>query len=365
MKKLVVEKEKLVENIHALLAEAKTTGTKVIAMLKGNGYGLGLCAFAKLLTENGIDTISVCLLEEARTLREGGIDAQILLLSPTCNLAEATEAISLGVTCAVGSEESCAILDIAAEQAGVKAKAHLAIDTGFGRFGFLYSDMQSAAKLLSSAENIEITGTFSHLSDAFGKPENSDKQFSRFTAAIDVLSKLGINPGMRHLCNSCGFLRYKNMRLDAVRIGSAFLGRLPIQSPVALKRIAYLESCICETKLLPAGFNIGYANTFKTKKETRIGVVPVGYMDGFGVSKINDTFRFSDILRYTLSSIRSLFRDNSVYVRVGGKRCRVLGRISMFNIIVDLTDTDAQAGTEVILECNPILINASVAREYK
>ena len=365
MKKLVVEKKKLMKNIAALSAEAATTDTKVIAMLKGNGYGLGLCAFAKLLTENGIDTISVCLLEEARTLREGGIDAEILLLSPTCNLAEAAEAISLGITCAVGSEESCAILDIAAEQAGVKAKAHLAIDTGFGRFGFLYNDMQSAAALLKAAENIEITGTFSHLSDAFGKQENSELQFSRFTAAMDTLSALGIDAGMRHICNSCGFLRYKNMRLDAVRIGSAFLGRLPIQSPVALERIAYLESCICETKLLPAGFNIGYANTFKTKTETRIGVVPVGYMDGFGVSKINDTFRFSDILRYTLASIKTLFRDNSVYVHVGGKRCRVLGRISMFNIIVDLTDTDAQAGTEVILECNPILINASVTREYK
>lgn len=365
MKKLVVEKEKLIKNIHALRAEAATTGTKVIAMLKGNGYGLGLCAFAKLLTENGVDTISVCLLEEARTLREGGIDAEILLLSPTCNLKEALEAISLGVTCAVGSEESCAILDIAAEQMGVKAKAHLAIDTGFGRFGFLYSDMQSVAKLLNTSENIEITGTFSHLSDAFGKQENSELQFSRFTAAIDALSNFGINTGIRHLCNSCGFLRYKHMRLDAVRIGSAFLGRLPIKSSLTLERIAYLESCICETKLLPAGFNIGYANTFKTKRETRIGVVPIGYMDGFGVSKVNDTFRFSDILRYTLASIKSLFRDNSVYVRVGGKRCRVLGRISMFNIIVDITDTDAKAGTEVILECNPILINTSVLREYK
>lgn len=365
MKKLVIEKEKLIKNITALKSEAATTNTKIIAMLKGNGYGLGLCAFAQLLVENGIDTISVCLLEEARTLRAGGIQTEILLLSPTCNLEEATEAISLGVTCAVGSAESCAILDIAAEQAGVRAKAHLAIDTGFGRFGFLYNEMQATAKLLNEAENIEITGTFSHLSDAFGKAENSELQFTRFTAALEELAALGITPGMRHLCNSCGFLRYKVMRLDAVRIGSAFLGRLPIQSPVALERIAYLESCICETKQLPTGFNIGYANTFKTKRATRIGVVPVGYMDGFGVSKINDTFRFSDIVRYTLSSIKSLFRDNSVYVRVGGKRCRILGRISMFNIIVDLTDTDAQAGTEVILDCNPILIDASVVREYK
>ncbi len=365
MKKLVIEKEKLIKNINALKTEADSTGTKLIAMLKGNGYGLGLCDFARLLTENGIDTISVCLLEEARTLREGGITAEILLLSPTCDLAEASEAISLGITCAVGSAESCAILDIAAEQAGVKAKAHLAVDTGFGRFGFLYSEMQATASLLKEAEHIEITGTFSHLSDAFGKAENSMLQYTRFCDALKVLAENGIAPGLRHLCNSCGFLRFKQLRLDAARIGSAFLGRLPIVSGLGLEKIAYLESCICETKTLPAGFNIGYANTFKTKRETKIGVVPIGYMDGFGVSKVNDTFRFSDIVRYTLNSIKALFRDNAVYVTVNGIRCRVLGRISMFNIIADITDTDAQAGDKVTLECNPILINPTVAREYK
>lgn len=365
MKKLVIEKEKLINNILALKSEAAATNTKLIAMLKGNGYGLGLGAFAHILTENGIDTISVCLLEEARTLREDGIAAEILLLSPTCDLSEAKEAISLGITCAVGSEDSCAILDIAAEQLGVKAKAHLAIDTGFGRFGFLYSEMPAAAKRINEAEHIEITGTFTHLSDAFGDAKNSMLQYERFMAALDALKANGIAPGLRHMCNSCGFLRFKNLRLDAARIGSAFLGRLPIQTNVKLEKIAYLESCICETKLLPAGFNIGYANTYKTKRETRIGVVPVGYMDGFGVSKVNDTFRFSDIVRYTINSAKAMFRDNAVYVRVNGVRCRVLGRISMFNIIVDLTDTDAQTGDEVILECNPILIDASLMREYK
>ncbi len=364
MKKLVVEKEKLLKNVAALKAEAQKTNTKLIAMLKGNGYGLGLCAFARLLTENGIDTISVCLLEEARTLREGGIDCEILLLSPTCELSEAKEALQLGVTCAVGSEDSCAVLDIAAEQLGIKAKAHLAIDTGFGRFGFLYSEINEAAALLKDTAHIEITGTFSHLSDAFGDEKNSKLQFERFNTVVEALQEKGLNPGFRHLCNSCGFLRFPAMRLDAARIGSAFLGRLPMQSKLKLEKIAYLESCICETKTLPAGFNIGYANTYKTKRETRIGVVPVGYMDGFGVSKVNDTFRFSDIVRYTLTSVKSLFRDNRIYVKVNGVPCPILGRISMFNIIVDLTDTDAQTGAAVTLSCNPILINASVERKY-
>jgi len=364
MKALVVEKEKLINNITLLKNEADSTGTKLIAMLKGNGYGLGLCAFAKLLSEQGVDTFSVCLLEEARMLREGGIQSEILLLSPTCDLNEAKQALELGITCAVGSEASVAVLDIAAEQLGIHAKAHLAIDTGFGRFGFLYNEMQNTTSILKDAEHIEITGTFSHLSDAFGDAKNSELQFSRFQQAIHDLKSCGIDAGLKHLCNSCGFLRFKQMRLDAVRVGSAFLGRLTIQTSLKLQRIAYLKSCICETKTLPAGFNIGYANTFKTKRETKIGVVPVGYMDGFGVIKQNDTFRFSDIVRYTLASIKTLFSDNRVYVRVNGTPCPILGRISMFNIIVDLTGTQAEVGDEVILGCNPILIDASVARQY-
>lgn len=364
MKKLVVEKEKLIENIRMLQAEAAKTNTRLMAMLKGNGYGLGLCAFAHLLAEHGVDTFCVCLFEEARALRESGITSEILLLSPTCEIEEATEAIKLDITCAVGSYDSCSVLDMAAERVGKKAKAHLAIDTGFGRFGFLYTDAADAAANLNSLEFIEITGTFTHLSDAFGDEKNSELQFNRFMQATQTLKENGLNPGMRHICNSCGFLRFAQYHLDAVRVGSAFLGRLPIATNLNLHKIAYLQSSICEAKWLPKGFNIGYANTYKTKRPTKIGIVPIGYMDGFGVSKVNDTFRFSDILRYTLASVKSLFRDNAVYVSVNNKPCRVLGRISMFNIVVDITDINGDIGDKVVLQCNPILINASLMREY-
>lgn len=364
MKKLVVEKEKLIENIRTLQAEAAKTNTRLMAMLKGNGYGLGLCSFAHLLAKQGVDTFCVCLLEEARALRESGITSEILLLSPTCELDEAIEAIELDITCAVGSYDSCSVLDIAAERLGKKAKAHLAIDTGFGRFGFLYTDAADAAANINSLEFIEITGTFTHLSDAFGDEKNSKLQYNRFMQALNVLKENGLNPGVRHICNSCGFLRFPQYRLDAVRAGSAFLGRLPVSTALNLHKIAYLESRICDAKWLPKNFNIGYANTYKTKRLTKIGIIPVGYMDGFGVVKANDTFRFSDILRYTIANIKSLFRDNAVYVRVNGKPCRILGRISMFNIVVDITDINGDIGDKVVLQCNPILINASVMREY-
>ena len=95
-----------------------------------------------------------------------------------------------------------------------------------------------------------------------------------------------------------------------------------------------------------------------------MAVIPVGYKDGFGVQKSNDAYRFMDILRYIYADVMALVRDNAVYVTINGKRCRLLGRISMFNIIADITDVAAEVGDAVRLDCNPILIDSAIAREY-
>ena len=117
------------------------------------------------------------------------------------------------------------------------------------------------------------------------------------------------------------------MHLDAVRIGSAFLGRILTENKLGLKKIAYLESNVIEVKTLPKGYNIGYANTYKTKRETKIAVIPVGYMDGFGVVKANDTYRIFDCIRYIYHDIRAIISDMKVYVEINGRKFPVLGRV--------------------------------------
>jgi len=365
MKKLIIERSKLVENIEIIKNLATAAGTAVIAVLKGNGYGLGICEFANLLLENGITMLAVSEQHEAVTLRENGITADILLLSPMCNPAEASKAVELGIICAIGSEQSAMVLNLAAQEQNTRARAHVVFDTGFGRFGFLPDSVDTTVQILNKLDSADIEGTFTHLSDSFGDAKNSYRQFELFKRAVDKLETAGINAGMRHICNSCAFLRFDEMRLDAVRIGSAFLGRLPIANTHKLNRIADLQSRVCEIKSLPKGHNIGYANTYKTKRNTKIAVIPIGYKDGYGVQKVNDAFRFMDILRYAFHDIMALFKDNGIYVTIRGKRCRLLGRISMFNIIADVTDIDdAEVGDEVVLQCNPIMIDSGIEREY-
>ncbi len=366
MKKLIIEKAKLINNIKKIKSLADERNCKLIAMIKGNGYGLGIVPFAKVLYENGAFALSVSLFEEAKQLKEAGIDCEIMLLSPISNVEEAICAAKMGIILTVSSKEIARIVNKAAKEVEMPIKIQLAIDTGFGRFGFLANDMASAATEIFALENCVVFGCFSHFSNSFGKDiKSSEVQFKRFNAAIADLKARGVQTGICHIANSSAFLRFDTMCLDAVRVGSAFLGRLIVKDNLSLEKIAFLESEVIDIKTLPKGHNIGYANTYTTKKETKIAVVPIGYMDGFGVSKSNDTFRFIDCIRYAVHDILAAFKDMRTYVEVNGKRCPILGRISMFNVVLDVTGVDVKIGDKVMANCNPILIDSSIEREYR
>ncbi|MDK2800764.1 MAG: alanine racemase [Clostridiales bacterium] len=367
MKKLVIEREKLKHNIDIIkqLARSGERAAEIIAVLKGNGYGLDILKFADFLIENGIDFFAVSEVQEAVFLRENGFDNRILLLSSTGIKEEIELIVKNDIIPTIGSENTAIAVNEAAKKFKKVVHAHLKIDTGFGRFGFLPDEMEKVASLLKSLDNIIITGTFSHLSFSFAKDrQNVQIQFDKFLKSIEILKQNGIEPGMRHIANSSAFLRFSDMHLDAVRIGSAFLGRVAVENVYGLKKIGYLKASITEIKELPENHFIGYANTYKTAKRTKTAIVPVGYKDGFGVEKAKDIFRWIDILRYIYHDLKLFLSSKFIYVRVNGIRAKILGRISMYNIVVDVTDMDVQIGDEVILEANPILIESSISREY-
>lgn len=364
MKKLVVERDKLKHNIDIIKKMAHPDVT-LIAVLKGNGYGLGVLQYAGILLDNGIDFFAVSEVEEALYLRNNGFENKILLLSATRVESEIEQVVEHDIIPAVGSEECAIMINNIAKKLDKVVDVHLKIDTGFGRFGFLPYQLEKAAALFQSLEHIHITGTFSHLSFSFAKKEKIVReQFDRFLKSIEMLKQNGIEPGMLHIANSCAFLRFQSMHLDAVRIGSAFLGRVPIENKYGFNRVAYLKSNIIEIKQLPAKHDIGYANTFRTKKDTKIAIIPVGYKDGFGVEKSRDTFRLRDILRYIYHDLKLFMGSKSLFVKIKGKKAKILGRVSMYNIIADVTDMDVRVEDEVFLEVNPILMESSIEREY-
>ncbi len=356
MNTLVINKEDLRHNIEKIKEYAeksgkddKGNGLKIIAVVKANGYGLGIVEFTKFLIDNGISNFAVATIEEALALRKAGIKEEILMLSSTALKEEVKKLVENDVILTIGSTEDIEVVEQIGQELNKKIKVHLKIDTGFGRYGFIYSQKEKIVEEIKETRNIQIEGTFTHFSLSFFDEKYTKEQFKRFIDTIEVLKMNDINPGMLHICNSSAFLKYPNMHLNAVRIGSAFLGRLAFQNHIGLKRIAHLESKVCEIKDLPKGFNIGYSNTYTTKKQTKVAIVPIGYMNGMNITNGKDMFRPVDKLRYFVGAFKDLFKKEELKVKINNKDCKVLGRVGTYHITCDITNKDVKIGDKVTI----------------
>lgn len=361
MKQYVINKSDLLHNIDVIRQKASTA--KVIAVLKGNGYGIGLLPFAEALSDKGIDFFAVSEVGEGVSLRENGFEGDILLISALADEGEIRKCINRNIIMSVGSDASYANIASIAEEVGKGARVHIKVDTGFGRFGFAPDKADEVLRCIGKYTNIIAEGVYSHLSFSFSdKRKDVQSQFDKFIAFTSALEDGGVKL-MRHICNSCAFMQYEDMHLDAVRVGSAFLGRLPLADKGGLRRIGKLIADVVEVKALPKGHFVGYANTFKTKRDTKIAVVPIGYKDGFGIEKSRDTFRLFDIIRYIYHDLMSIGYKHTV--TIGGKSFPIIGRISMCNVVADVTGADIKPGDIAEADANPITLGADVERIYE
>ncbi len=167
-----------------------------------------------------------------------------------------------------------------------------------------------------------------------------------------------------HCCASTAFLKYPSMWLDSVRIGSALQGRtlVCVQN---LKKIGLFKTNIIEIKNLPKGYNISYGNTYKTKKQTQIAIIPIGYIDGFNKNKLRDDFSLKNNVIAVFIEIRKIFKDNSLKVKIDGKSYKVLGKLGMYHSIIDISENEnIEVGQEVEIDISPLQANDKIRREY-
>lgn len=352
MKAYIVEREALAENIRTLVGKAN--GTPIWGVLKGNGYGIGVIPFAKLLWENGVDRFAVTELREAELLRENYPDAPILMLRSVTDEQELQSLLNLNVILAVGSLYTAELIDRLAAQSDTVAEIHLCIDTGMGRYGFLPEDFAQLVSVYQTMEHLAVSGMFTHFHSAFCSEKATRRQFDAFCALAQRLQKAGYETGMLHCCNSAAFLRHPEMYLDAVRIGSAFLGRVAAGGGTALKRIGYAECTVEELRWLPAGHTVGYGAGFRCRERTQIAVIGIGWANGFGPERENDLHRLRDNLRALVHAIKNLFLKGDILVTVDGKKCRILGHIGMVHAVVDVTGENCRIGSRVVVQINPL-----------
>ncbi len=348
MNKLIINTDDILYNLKTIRS---LTDARIIAVVKGNGYGLGAVPYATLLYNNGVTDFAVCDLREAIELRTALPDADILLLQSDVALAD--NIVEHSLTAAVGG---MAMLNALLERG--YHRLHIELDTGFGRYGFHADEMQALRNTLSMY-GVTPLGTFTHLSNAFSINKTVDKQYTLFHRMCDELSQGGQPLGLRHIVSSHGFILYPHMHCDAVRIGSALLGRVTVSSP--LRRVGHLESHVGHIATLSKGHNIGYGNCYTAKADMTVAVVPIGYIDGAWVERSSDTFRFTDILRDVKAALLRYRRK--LYVTINNRQYPIVGRICMCNIMVAI-DGNVHVGDAVKITCNPLYVAPHVERVF-
>lgn len=240
-------------------------------------------------------------LAEARTLREAGFtENPILMLRGSADPQEVEELLKLGVTLSLGSREDYFTLKRTAERLDVVADVHLELDTGMGRYGYS-TDRLNMKWLLGfywEGENPHIhpTGIYTHFHTA-GDRGTTKRQYREFRKVIDFLQETKCDVGMIHCCNSTAFWYYPEYHEDAVRLGSAILGRVYWAREAGLRRVGWVEAPIQEIHYLPEGGNVGYGSACIAPRRTELAVVGVGYYHGFAVERGYDVFRPQDCIR--------------------------------------------------------------------
>jgi alanine racemase len=301
------------------------------AVVKAGAYGHGAEMVANAALEAGADGVAVSCLSEAAELRmDARIRAPLLVLAPGDTRA-AGWMVRLDIIQTACSAPMVEALSRAAGRLGKPARVHLKIDTGMGRIGVRPEQAVEFATVLMGLPGIKLEGIFSHLATAESPdPACACDQFRRFREVLAQLHDARIPLGMRHIANSAATLRFPEMLLDGVRAGLLIYGIVP-EAP-GLAQINLLPALSWKSQLsflhrAPAGSAISYGATYVADRECVIGVLPLGYADGYP--------------RQASNRSRVLLR---------GRQCPVVGVVCMDHLMVDVTAVpEARIGDEVVL----------------
>jgi alanine racemase len=294
---------------------------RVMAVIKANAYGHGAVECARRLANEGADWFGVALPEEGIELRTSGIVQPVLCLGGFWH-GQASLCVQHQLTPVVYRLDMIESLDQAASDAGIVADVHVKVDTGMGRLGVRFDQLNEFVAALAQFRNVRVDGLMSHLAaadDASCQPLTED-QIRRFEDAVVVFRDHGYRPTFLHLANSAGIFGHREAWGNMVRPGGVLYGLWrdvlpPSTSSPELRPVMSLYSKISLLKWVPPGETLGYGCTFEASRKSLIATVPIGYHDGY---------------------MRGL--SNRAHVLVRGTYAPVVGRISMDLTLIDVTD---------------------------
>lgn len=305
--------------------------TKIMAVIKADGYGHGAVAIATALKDK-VDAYGIAIIEEGIELRRAGFEKPILVLGFTPH-QQYDELLKYDIIQTVFQYDMAKRLSDIAVSHGKQVKIHLKVDTGMTRIGFKDTEESiQIIKEISKLPNIIIDGIFTHFACADEADKTSArKQLSRFLVFVDKLEKEGIRIPVKHVSNSASIIDLPESNLDMVRSGIITYGMYPSdkvnKNRLMLQPALTLISNVVYVKSVEAGTGISYNSTYITKHDSVIATIPVGYGDGYP---------------------RQLSSKGRVLIH--GKSAPIVGRVCMDQFMVDVTDIpDVKEGDKVTL----------------
>jgi len=317
---------------HNLRVAKSHAGTaSVLAVIKADAYGHGLDSIAVALQQDA-DEFGVASIDDVMRLREAGIQQAVVCLSGFYHLDEVPLFIENNAIAVVYDESQLANLraySLKAEESS-KFRIWLKVDTGMGRLGFQAADVERLVAELNQLTGVELVGVLTHFANADDpSDEKNQQQLDSFTGIVDKL--LPMYPQLKYsMSNSAMILSRPHSALDLIRPGIMLYGTSPIAKQSAkslgLHSVMTFESELISVRNVKQGTTVGYGSTWEAPIDMCVGVVAVGYGDGY-----------------------PRHASTGTPVLVKGQRTQLIGRVSMDLISVDLSSIDAKVGDKVIL----------------
>lgn len=307
-----------------LIRSAIPAGTKLLAVVKADAYGHGIVQVAHNALAAGADYLAVARTDEGLVLRSADIHAPILVLGASSE-QEIRDGVQQGLTLTVSGSRMIQAVEKWAVKTGRMGLIHLKIDTGMGRIGVrTEAEVRAVLDMLTACPDVCLTGAFTHFADADGDTEDyTVMQLEKFRHLTALLPE-GI---IRHCANSAAIHRYPDAAMDMVRAGISMYGYPPVETELPLQPVMSWQTAVTHVKDVAAGEKISYGCTFTAPAAMKLATIACGYGDGY-----------------------HRFASGKAEVLIHGKRCPVVGRICMDQMMADVTGVgNVRPGDEVIL----------------
>ena len=331
-----IDLKALVRNYRKIAAHVKPA--KVLCVLKANAYGLGVADYAKALAKAGCTMFGVAEPYEALELKKALASKLASTARPEIQILssilpdEIPEMVKAGVILPVIDVPTAKLISAAAVKAKVVAKVHFKLDTGMGRLGILAKDAIQVMREVKKLPNLDCEGVFSHFPMAYDpKDPFTKRQIKLFKGIVAAAEKEGFRFRKVHISASDGINNFPETAkkpFTVVRTGINLHGSFDPYGRKALKvePVLSLKTRVAQVRELPAGTTLGYGRTWCLNKPTKVATISAGYADGLPLALTNRGFVF-----------------------IGGKRCKIIGRISMDYTTVDVSDVrNVKPGDEVV-----------------